>query len=117
MSSVSGLWGFTDHVCRECLDRIMLRLDGPLAGQLHRCSGCGAEANGNVEWLCACGAQYRNHPKVSTKLRGKNMGFRCIKNPKRSGDFPAEIVVQPTTETDNGGDANIRQIQAPLRQF
>lgn len=93
-SLVPGIWSFTDHCCRDCLCRIMSRLDGPVERQLHRCSGCGAEAAGEVEALCACGAHYRDHPKVGAK-RGLLFGFRCIINPRRDPvDFPAEVVAK-----------------------
>lgn len=112
--TVAGLWGFTDHCCRECLNRIMVRLDGPATRMVHRCSGCGAEGVGEVEVLCACGARYRDHAKVDTRHRGKNMGFRCVINPRRSDDTPAEIAVKYVRIQDS---LPISQPALPLRYF
>lgn len=99
---VSGLWRFTDHLCRECLGRIMQRMDGPEAG-LHRCTNCGASAPGAVEDICACGIRLRPD---------RDMGYRCQVNPKPTFDFPPEVVVaRVAPETDEPAS----QAALPLR--
>lgn len=80
---VSGLWRFTDHLCRECLGRVMQRMDGPEAG-LHRCAICGAAAPGAVEDICACGIRLRPD---------RDLGYRCQVNTNPTFDFPHEVVV------------------------
>lgn len=82
-ATTQGLWTVTDHLCRECLGRILYRVDGAAAGT-HQCSNCAADAAGAIEALCSCGLRLKD---------GKDMGFRCLPNPKRGPDFPAEIVV------------------------
>lgn len=83
---VSGLWIFTDHVCRECLGRVMQRMDGQAAGTF-RCSTCGGETSDAIESLCACGSRLKPD---------SDLGFRCVHNPKRTASVPHEIAVVRT---------------------
>lgn len=101
-----GAYILTNHLCRECLGRILQRIDGEGAG-LHRCSNCGAEASGEVESICACGMRLSDQ----TDLR-----FRCMRNPKRSPKFPAEVVVR-RVDLGGEGDDNILQSALPLRDY
>lgn len=76
-------WRVTDHVCRICLGRILTRQtsDGGLES---RCAECGALESGGHESLCVCGATLRD---------GRDAGLRCVPNPERRPEVPAEIIV------------------------
>lgn len=73
-------WDFTDHVCRQCLGRLMF----DAKANKHRCSNCGEESGGNHTHLCCCGAK---------SLSGADLGLRCVRNPEPTPCFPAEIMV------------------------
>lgn len=73
-------WDLTDHVCRQCLGRLLFN---PVTNS-HRCSNCGSESDRNHENLCCCGAK---------ALSGADLGLRCVRNPEPTPGFPAEIMV------------------------
>ncbi len=60
------MWDISDHVCRHCMGRVLIRRSQ--IGVTARCADCGAEATGSVEALCACGV---------TLTSGANVGLRC----------------------------------------
>ncbi len=96
-----GLYTVTDHVCRECLGRILERVDNPAGG--YRCSNCGASTVGAVESLCACGMRIDANA---------DLGFRCEPNPKQTFEFPHEVVVRRRQAEDTQG---AQQLAIPLR--
>lgn len=75
----SGLWRITDHICLQCLGRVV---QSPEDGA-YRCSICGSTSPDQVETICMCGARAKED---------KDLGYRCMPNPKRSFEFPHEIV-------------------------
>jgi len=84
---VEGDWQVESHVCMACFGRVLSRKVD--VGQLRvwRCSNCGAEAEApKVSALCACGA----------RIGTKNAGLRCVPNPDRRPEVPAEIIVKET---------------------
>lgn len=97
-----GLWQITDHVCSECMGRVLIRMDGDQAG-LIRCSMCAREGSGDVESVCACGG--RIDPAV-------DVGFRCAPNHHRSFEQPYEIVV---VRAEPVSFEELRQPGLPLR--
>jgi hypothetical protein len=85
MTPNSALYRLTDHVCRNCLGRILrhLTLDGRTVVQ---CSNCGVEAVGESPVICACGIR-----------RGPFARLRCARLERPIPGVAAEIVV---TEDD-----------------
>ena len=75
------LWRIEDHVCRECLGRVVSRQaeDGQA---VMRCSNCGLEAIGGAETVCACGIR-----------RGGHSGLRCIQLDAPISGINAEVIV------------------------
>jgi hypothetical protein len=74
-------WRFEDHVCRQCLGRVVSRQaeDGQT---VVRCSNCGTQAMGEPSATCACG------------IRGGNYaGLRCARVERAIPGLPAEIAV------------------------
>lgn len=100
----SGLWAITDHLCRECLGRLVVRMDGPEDGA-YRCTVCGAGTTDAVETLCACGGRLKE---------GEDLGMRCVRNPKRTYEFPHEIVVA-RVKLDHSTPEAAHQRALPLR--
>lgn len=62
------MWVLTDHVCRQCMGRIMVD------GDIYMCADCEATVVGKVEDVCACGAA--------------NGSLKCIRNPERGVGKP-----------------------------
>lgn len=88
MSAETPSWRLAPHVCAVCFGRILARPDPDASehGTLYRCSNCGAEKRSTrPESLCACGITLRT---------GRNAGIRCIPNPSRTPECPAEIVAE-----------------------
>jgi hypothetical protein len=80
----SNLFRIEPHVCAICFGRILSR-DGGENGRVYRCACCGEERQGaSVRVLCSCGM----------KLRARSAGVRCAENPRRSPEFPFEIVAE-----------------------
>jgi hypothetical protein len=86
-------WELEPHVCRHCFGRICSRqIPGDLVE--YQCTNCGAQSKAiEPSMLCACGI------KLHTSAEGKRVGpanrdagIRCIANPKKSPQFPAEYV-------------------------
>jgi hypothetical protein len=100
----AGLYRLTDHVCRECLARIVERMDGPEAGT-YRCSMCGVTTSAEVESICACGLHLKTGP---------DMRFRCVHNHKRSQQFPYELAVRRIAP---GEDERLIQQVLPVRHL
>jgi hypothetical protein len=81
--SAGPLWEVRDHVCRVCFGRIVSR-DATNGRRVFRCVGCGAEKQGQAEAvICACGIKLKT---------GGDAGIRCLPNPAKTPEFPAEIV-------------------------
>lgn len=75
------MWEITDHVCRNCLGRV---LTGTRDGvKVSCCAECGLESKGGPKSICCCGVKAKD---------GRNAGFRCIKNPAKRLGFDAEII-------------------------
>ncbi len=74
-------WRFEDHVCAQCLGRIVSRVaeDGQ---RIMQCSNCGAEGVGDPPVICACGIR-----------RGKFDRLRCVRLEHRIEGVAAEVVV------------------------
>lgn len=77
------LYILTDHVCRNCANRILKSTgDQPH----YRCSMCHwTSAGTSPKRICMCGAQ---------KMNGKDMGLRCVPNDNPTPENPGEIVVR-----------------------
>jgi hypothetical protein len=95
-------WFLTDHVCRECLGRILISAD---IGSF-RCAECGIEGTNQVEEICACGCRLKD---------GSDAEFRCTPNPQRSPDLPTEIAVVRTPANRRPGAAVHTAL--PLRRY
>lgn len=73
-------YSLAPHACRHCGGRVLQ------SGDMFRCGGCGAVAMGSPSGICGCGL---------LRSRGSNhAGFRCVANPARSPQSPAEIVIE-----------------------
>ena len=82
MSDDATLWRETGHVCRVCLGPVMARHGGaPLA----KCMCCGAQVEGKVKDLCACGIR---------RVNGVDAGLRCVPNPLKCPESPQLVVVE-----------------------
>ena len=81
--NVSVGWEFTDHACRNCMGRVMRRVnvDGQVVA---RCAECGASAVGEAQSLCWCGVEVRGHGTV----------FECFRNPEVTLSTPQEVLVR-----------------------
>lgn len=76
-------WAITDHVCRVCFSRVLVRETFDRR-RIYRCSGCGIEKEGRSEAaVCCCGIKLKS---------GVDAGIRCQHNQDRRPEFPAEIV-------------------------
>jgi len=80
---ISMGWEFTDHACRNCMGRVMRRvnLDDTV---VVRCAECGSSAVGEPASLCWCGVEVRNH----------GAAFECFRNPNISLTTPQEVLVR-----------------------
>lgn len=75
-------WQITDHVCRVCFGRVLMRETFDRR-QVYRCSNCGAEAEGKTPAVvCSCGIRLKT---------GHDAGIRCQVNADRSPEWPSEI--------------------------
>ena len=81
-------WAITDHVCRVCFSRVLVRETFDRR-RIYRCSGCGIEKEGRSEAaICACGIKLKT---------GLDAGIRCEPNPDRSPEWPAEVTATQAT--------------------
>lgn len=79
------IWRIEQHVCRVCFGRILSRASEREGARVYRCADCGAQIEGAAaRVLCSCG----------TKLNARSAGIRCEPNPKKSPEFPFEIVAR-----------------------
>ncbi len=75
-------WVITDHICRVCFGRILVR-EAFDRRKTYHCSNCGTESPGTSEAaICCCGIKLKT---------GVDAGIRCQVNPDRSPEWPAEI--------------------------
>jgi hypothetical protein len=75
-------WALTDHCCRVCFSRVLVRETFDRR-RVYRCAGCGVEQEGRSEAaICACGIKLKT---------GVDAGIRCEVSASRSPEFPAEI--------------------------
>lgn len=82
------LWAITDHVCRVCFSRVLMRETFDRR-RIYRCSGCGVEKEGRSEAvICSCGIKLKT---------GLDAGIRCELNPDRSPEWPAEVTAAQAT--------------------
>ena len=79
---MSDAWSITDHACRVCMGRVLIRKTK--TGTVARCADCGIEAPGSAKSICACGKKQRD---------GRDAGLRCAANKDQRPEAPQEIVV------------------------
>lgn len=81
-------WELTPHICRICFSRVLTRTTFDKR-KIYLCSSCGTEAEGaGPKALCCCGI----------KVRGTvDAGIRCISNPRRTPENPAQFVAEQVT--------------------
>lgn len=77
------VWAISDHVCRVCLGRVLVRRDAD-GKSVARCADCGLEASGGAQAICACN---------TSKKGGRHSWTRCVPNPNKSIEFPQEVMV------------------------
>jgi hypothetical protein len=82
--TVEHRYSMTDHCCRHCLGRILVRRN------VYVCSVCEVESQGRPTGICACGMTAAKDAALPAGLRN---AYRCGINPDRSGINPARIVV------------------------
>lgn len=66
------MWVISDHVCRQCMGRIIYD------GDIYMCADCEATTVGKVEDVCACGAA--------------DGSLKCVRNPDRGAGKPMVAV-------------------------
>ncbi len=85
-------WVIADHICRICLSRVLERATFDSQRKVYRCSNCETEAEGpGPQVLCCCGMKIR---------AGRDLGVRCVPNPRRTPENPARIVAQQVDAVD-----------------
>lgn len=76
-------WELSPHICRVCLARVLVRNTFDRR-KVYRCSNCETEAEGvGPQVICCCGMKMR---------AGRDLGVRCVPNPRRTPENPARIV-------------------------
>lgn len=76
-------WAMTDHVCRCCFGRVLVRETFDRR-KIYRCSNCGIEREGRSEAaICSCGIKLKT---------GVDAGIRCQVSENRTPEFPSEVV-------------------------
>jgi hypothetical protein len=73
-------WKIEDHVCRECLGRVLSRR-GDDGAPVVRCACCGTHAVGEPGAICACGV-----------TRAKYAGLRCARLERPIPGIDSEVV-------------------------
>lgn len=87
---VQGSWQWADHVCRNCLSRLVRR-DAPGGPPVFECGNCTISAKATPDAICGCGVL----PKpLSGKVDPKAPRFRCSPNPNRTAGNTAAVIVQ-----------------------
>lgn len=84
-------WSLEPHICRKCFGRLV---SAALANgsRAYRCTNCGTESEATeASAVCCCGIKIRKPGRGKT-INLVDAGVRCIPNPNRSAQFPAEIV-------------------------
>jgi len=86
---MSEKWELTEHACRVCMGRVLLRNDvtGKRVAHCPECGATGEDAQSTlraIHSICACGTKRRG---------GKDAGHRCIRNPNIRPEFPMIIIV------------------------
>jgi hypothetical protein len=79
--SVRHGWSIVDHVCRNCLGRVLSRDNGNSKDFI--CADCGTVGAGNVTSVCTCGSKFNT---------GRDIGIRCMSNPAINPTSPTQIV-------------------------
>ncbi len=65
-------------------------MDAPGSMRVYRCATCGTEATAaRASAICCCGIKMRT---------GRNAGIRCMPNPERTPEVPAEIVAEQVAQ-------------------
>lgn len=87
MSEPEYVWSLTDHICGQCLARVLERREAD-GMRKFRCSNCGVEGEGRQGLahppICAC----------SSKLGKRDAGIRCVRNERARPELPSEIVAR-----------------------
>jgi len=82
MRSDGPMWALTDHCCRVCFSRVLVRETFDRR-RIYRCAGCGVEKEGRSEAaICACGIKLKT---------GVDAGIRCEVSKNKTPEWPAEI--------------------------
>lgn len=95
---VSQRWNLTEHVCRQCLGRILER------NKTFMCSSCEAVAALRPHALCGCGMKAPNaRAPLPNAVRA---AYRCGVNPARGPASPARYCIlfggEPANPLDHG---------------
>lgn len=78
-------WEFTEHACRVCFGRIMVR-EAFDRRKTYRCSVCETQADGHTEAaVCCCGIKLKT---------GVDAGIRCQRAEAPTPEFPARITAR-----------------------
>lgn len=84
-------WTVEDHVCRECLGRILSRPGGE--GRVYLCAMCGRMDDSGTAARTG-GRLHPNFCACSMKFGHKDAGVRCEVNEAPSPDLPQQIVAR-----------------------
>ena len=88
MKKLEFTWAITDHICRACFSRVLVRETFDRR-RIYRCAGCGIEKEGRSEAaICSCGIKLKT---------GVDAGIRCELNTNRSPEWPAEVTAAQAT--------------------
>lgn len=79
-------WKLTDHACRRCLGRVLMR-ETP-SGKEVRCAECGFSSHGEPEDICCCGITLEDGVRP----------YECVKNDCVTEALPQEVIVREKTE-------------------
>lgn len=83
MKDQKELWSISDHVCRACFSRVLVRETFDRR-KIFRCSNCEIEAEGRSESaICCCGIKLKT---------GVDAGIRCHRQESPSPEFPSRVV-------------------------
>jgi len=76
-------WALTDHCCRACFGRVLVRETFDRR-RVYRCACCGVEQEGRSETvICSCGMKLKT---------GVDAGIRCMVADAPTPEFPAEVI-------------------------
>lgn len=89
-----------DHICRACLSRVLMRsVDGGLE---FRCGNCGGTGKDVAQSICCCGMSLPR--SIGKKSQMVDASIRCILNPCKTPECPAEIVAKEVSVATGQGE-------------